>query len=94
MGQERLTDLTRYMTAVDCDARGGRLILGPSVLSNEATVLTLNHQFARRTSLPNCMAPLSRTYHVGYFRRFGYVGGRYGPEIHGFTGRNRLIVSG
>ena len=30
MGQERLTDVTRYLTAVDADVRSGRIILGPA----------------------------------------------------------------
>jgi hypothetical protein len=38
MGQERATDVTKYYDASNVDARGGRLILGPLVHYNSATL--------------------------------------------------------
>lgn len=38
MGQERATDVTKYYDAANVDARGGRLILGPLVHYNSATL--------------------------------------------------------
>lgn len=38
MGQERATDVTKYYDAANVDARGGRIILGPLVHYNSATL--------------------------------------------------------